>query len=66
MSGSSSSSDSSDLSAFRKGAEEVARVERNIQREIDKKENDNGKAKKNGHAMQAGARVYPEPSRSAP
>ena len=61
MSRSSSSSDSSDLSAFRKGAEEVARVERNIQREIDKKENDNGKAKKNGHAMQAGARVYPEP-----
>ena len=36
-------------------------LDRHIQREIDKKGNDNGKAKKNGHAMQAGARVYPEP-----
>jgi len=50
-----------DLSAFRKGAEEAARAERAIQRKIDEKEKGNGKAKKNGHAMQAGARIYPEP-----
>jgi hypothetical protein len=50
-----------DLSEFRKGAEEAARAERTIQREIDEKEKGHGEPKKNGHAMQAGARVYPEP-----
>ena len=50
-----------DLSEFRKGAEEAARAERTIQREIDEKEKGRGEPKKNGHAMQAGARVYPEP-----
>ena len=50
-----------DLSAFRKGAEEAASAERSIQQEIDEKEKGRGKVRKNGHAMQAGARVYPEP-----
>jgi NAD(P)-dependent dehydrogenase (short-subunit alcohol dehydrogenase family) len=55
------STEAPDLTAFRKGAEEAARAERSIQQTIDGKEKGNGKAKKNGHAMQAGARVYPEP-----
>src|SRR5436853_4399562 len=47
--------------AFRKGAEEAARAEQDIQHEIDQKEKGGSKPKKNGRAMQAGARVYPEP-----
>lgn len=55
------STDALDISAFRKGAEEAACAERSIQQEIDEKEKGRGKVRKNGHAMQAGARVYPEP-----
>jgi NAD(P)-dependent dehydrogenase (short-subunit alcohol dehydrogenase family) len=54
-------SDPLNLSEFRKGAEEAARAGRDIQHKIDEKEKGGGKDKKNGHAMQAGARVYPEP-----
>src|SRR5690242_14347799 len=50
-----------DISEFRKGAEEAARAEQAIQREIDVKEKGRADPKKNGHAMQAGARAYPEP-----
>ena len=53
-------SQSLNLAAFRKGAEEAAAAERAIQREIDKKQKWNGETK-NGGAMQAGARTYPEP-----
>src|ERR1700730_5730204 len=59
--GQSSGSETLNLSNFRKGAEEAARAQRMIQREIDEKEKGGGQAKRNGHAMQAGARVYPEP-----
>jgi NAD(P)-dependent dehydrogenase (short-subunit alcohol dehydrogenase family) len=55
------SAEAPDLSSFRQGAEDAARAEQTIQRKIDEKEKGNGKAKKNGHAMQAGARPYPEP-----
>jgi NAD(P)-dependent dehydrogenase (short-subunit alcohol dehydrogenase family) len=59
--GQSSGSETISLSQFRKGAEEAARAERMIQREIDEKEKGGSQAKKKGHAMQAGARIYPEP-----
>ena len=58
----SSQSSAGSLPTFRKGAEEAARTEQMIQREIDKKKKDASAAKKkNGRAMQAGARIYPEP-----
>src|SRR5689334_7573158 len=50
-----------DFATFRKGAEEAVRAERSIQRQIDEKEKGGAKARTNGHAMQAGARTYPEP-----
>lgn len=53
--------DTSDFATFRKGAEEAARAEQSIQRRIDDKENNGRNARTNGHAMQAGARTYPEP-----
>src|SRR6516162_10114056 len=46
---------------FASGAEEAAAIEREIQQQIDRKEKARKKAKKNGGAMQAGARSYPEP-----
>ena len=60
MSKSNVSPKSFDLSEFRRRAEEAAREERAIQCEIDKKEQ-RGRAPKKSGAMQAGARVYPEP-----
>jgi hypothetical protein len=45
---------------FASGAEEAAAIERAIQDQIDRKEKAR-KGKKNGGAMQAGARFYPEP-----
>ena len=60
MSKSNVSPESFDLSEFRRRAEEAAREERAIQCEIDKKEQ-RGRAPKKSGAMQAGARVYPEP-----
>jgi hypothetical protein len=46
---------------FASGAEEAAAIERAIQQQIDRKEQARKKGKKNGGAMQAGARPYPEP-----
>ena len=46
---------------FAEAAEKTAEAERNIQKEIDRKENQQPKAKHNNGAMQAGARHYPEP-----
>lgn len=60
MNSSAHSSNTVDLSKFRKGAEAAARAERNIQREIDEKEKSHKTVKKS-RAMQAGAREYPEP-----
>lgn len=50
-----------DFSAFRMRAEAAARAEQTIQRQIDEKEKRKVGVKKNGRAMQAGARIYPEP-----
>jgi hypothetical protein len=55
-----SDASSTNLAFFRKGAEEAAAAEQAIQREIDKKEKPN-EDRKDGAAMQAGARTYPEP-----
>jgi hypothetical protein len=55
-----SDASSTNLAFFRKGAEEAAAAEQAIQREIDKKEKPN-EDRKDGGAMQAGARTYPEP-----
>ncbi|HEY7229299.1 MAG TPA: SDR family oxidoreductase [Pseudolabrys sp.] len=46
---------------FRQQAENTARRERNIQRKIDRKEGRKRSSGKKSHAMQAGARRYPEP-----
>ena len=46
--------------SFRKEAEETAKEERAIQKEVDRADKAAGEGKKAG-AMQAGARVYPEP-----
>jgi hypothetical protein len=61
MSKSNVSPESFDLSEFRRRAEEAAREERAIQCEIDKKEQSGRASPKKSGAMQAGARVYPEP-----
>ena len=45
---------------FRKEAEQTAKEERAIQKEVDRSDRTAGKEKRAG-AMQAGARVYPEP-----
>lgn len=47
--------------AFRRQAEETARQERSIQRNIDRKASRKRKSKTKHRAMQAGARIYPEP-----
>jgi NAD(P)-dependent dehydrogenase (short-subunit alcohol dehydrogenase family) len=60
MTNASNSSEPAHLATFRKGAEDAAAAERAIQREIDKKKKPTGETK-NGGAMQAGARTYPEP-----
>jgi NAD(P)-dependent dehydrogenase (short-subunit alcohol dehydrogenase family) len=49
------------LEAFAEGAEKAAEAERAIQQEIDRKEKTRSKPEKEGGAMQAGARRYPEP-----
>jgi hypothetical protein len=46
---------------FASDAEEAGAIERAIQQQIDRKEKARKKRKKNGGAMQAGARPYPEP-----
>jgi short chain dehydrogenase len=46
---------------FTRAAEDVAAAERAIQQEIDRKEKIRPKAGEQTHAMQAGARAYPEP-----
>jgi NAD(P)-dependent dehydrogenase (short-subunit alcohol dehydrogenase family) len=46
---------------FRRQAQKAARVERSIQREIDRIDASRGKPAKKQGAMQAGARRYPEP-----
>ena len=49
-----------DAFSFRKEAERTAIEERAIQRRIDRSETGGGKSKKkDGGAMQAGARIYP-------
>jgi NAD(P)-dependent dehydrogenase (short-subunit alcohol dehydrogenase family) len=55
----SSQSSAGSLARFRKGAEEAAFGEQRIQREIDEKSA--GTDKEKSGAMQAGARIYPEP-----
>src|SRR5215470_5862521 len=47
--------------AFRRQAEKTAREERSIQRKIDHKVERSRKSHSKPHAMQAGARNYPEP-----
>jgi hypothetical protein len=47
--------------AFRRQAEKTARQERSIQRKIDRTGKRNRKSDTKPHAMQAGARIYPEP-----
>src|SRR5437762_78091 len=49
------------MEKFAEGAERAARVERDIQQDIDRKEKIRGKLKKESGAMQAGARTYPAP-----
>jgi hypothetical protein len=46
---------------FASDAEEAGAIERAIQQQIDRREKARKKRKKNGGAMQAGARPYPEP-----
>jgi NAD(P)-dependent dehydrogenase (short-subunit alcohol dehydrogenase family) len=46
---------------FRRRGERTARQERSIQRKIDQLDHRKGSAGKKSRAMQAGARVYPEP-----
>jgi NAD(P)-dependent dehydrogenase (short-subunit alcohol dehydrogenase family) len=48
-------------SQYRKEAEATARQERAIQRRIDETDKKNGSEKSKPKAMQAGARIYPEP-----
>jgi hypothetical protein len=47
--------------AFRRQAEKTARQERSIQRKIDRTGKRNRKSDTKPHAMQTGARIYPEP-----
>jgi NAD(P)-dependent dehydrogenase (short-subunit alcohol dehydrogenase family) len=46
---------------YRKEAEATARKERAVQRKIDETDKKNGSKKSKSKAMQAGARIYPEP-----
>src|SRR5262245_13701046 len=47
--------------AFRRQAEKAARQQQSIQRKIDSKARRKGKSETAHRAMQAGARIYPEP-----
>jgi len=49
------------LTSFRQEAEQTAKDERAIQSKVDRSDKAAGKQEKKGGAMQAGARVYPEP-----
>ena len=49
------------FTSFRQEAEQTAKDERAIQSKVDRSDKAAGKQEKKGGAMQAGARVYPEP-----